>query len=154
MLIPAKEDRTSRAMDCTWICLEVKIPLLLLNSPWCMSCLCEHTVRDFMRALNNPAKNTAFSVTTEIWIYRFIISDYCVICKMSLFTVDTNLLMKVSFLRVRLSKPDDTKHSPLKRLRLGGILINNFSKFCHFSLEIQDNSYNLFCLLMYINTSL
>lgn len=114
MFIPAKEDRTSRAMDCsTLICVEVKIPLFLLNSSWCISCLSEHTVRDCMQALNNPAKSPAFSVTTEIWIYCFIISDYCVISKMSLFTVDTNLLMKVSFLRVRLSKTDDTKHSPL-----------------------------------------
>lgn len=66
-----------------------------------------------MQALNNLAKSTAFSVTTEIWIYCFIISDNRVISKMSLFTVDTNLLMKVSFLRVRLSKTDDIKYSPL-----------------------------------------
>lgn len=106
MLIPAKEDRTSRAMACSiLICVEVKIPLLLLDSPWDISCLSESTVRDCMQAVNNPAKSTAFSVTTEIWIYCFIISDNCVISKMSLFT---NLLMKVSFLRVRLSKTDDT----------------------------------------------
>lgn len=113
-LIPAKEDRTSRAMDCsTLICVEVKMPLLLLDSPWDISCLSEHTVRDCIQAVNNPAKSTVFSVTTEIWIYCSIISDNCVISKMSLFTVDTNLLMKVSFLRVRLSKTDNTKHSPL-----------------------------------------
>jgi len=67
-----------------------------------------------MQARNNPAKSTAFFVTIETWIYCFITAeDDCVISKMSLFTVSTNLWMKASYLRMRLSKTDDTKQKTL-----------------------------------------
>lgn len=116
MLIPDREDRTSRGMRysiLTLIRVEVKIHFLLDSSPWYV-CLPEHTLTDCMQALNSPAKSTAFSVTIETWIYCFITSDDdCVISKMSLFTVDFNLWMKASYLRMRLSKTDDTKQKTL-----------------------------------------
>lgn len=68
-----------------------------------------------MKALNNPAKTTAFSVTTRIWIYIITSDDDCVISKMSFFTVDTNLGMKASYLRVRLSKTGRTKQKTLNQ---------------------------------------
>lgn len=139
MLIPDRGDTTSKEMRYS-----------IFNSSMCRSentfaawqltlvyMMSEHTLTDCMRALNNPAKSTKFSVTIETWIYCFITSDDdCVISKMSLFTVDTNLWMKASYLRMRLSKTADTKQNtlwifiPISFLHLKIGIYNIYLKLC------------------------